>query len=205
MYGEPAQIPVTDDAPLDPVNSYGESKLMFERMLAWYATAHGLRHVSLRYFNACGAEEDGSHGECRRQESHLIPLALHVAAGKQAALDVYGTDWPTLDGTAIRDYVHVKDIAAAHIAAITGEPGLYVLGSGIGYSVRQVIDCAKSVTGKSIFTQNKPRREGDPTYLCAYPAKANKAFPGWHQHSLEDSLRSAWAWETSPNKYGNES
>jgi UDP-glucose 4-epimerase len=208
VYGDPASTPIDETATLAPVNPYGESKLAFERMLPAYATAHGLRWTSLRYFNAAGATE--RLGEEHHPETHLIPIVLQVALGQRAQVDVYGTDYPTPDGTCIRDYIHVADLASAHVLALDalraegGASGVYNLGNGLGHSVREVIEAARRVTGHSIPTQEAPRRPGDPPVLVASSARISREL-GWQpQHpDIEDIIRSAWQWhQRHPNGYG---
>src|SRR3954463_210137 len=170
-YGPPDRVPMTEDLPQRPINPYGESKLMFEKMLNWYHQIHGLEFVAFRYFNAAGASE--KFGEHHRIETHLIPNVLFVALGQATHCDIYGTDYPTHDGTCIRDYIHIVDLSQAHILALKpGQQGFYNLGNGAGYSVRQVIDTCEKVTGKKIKTVEKPRRPGDPPKLVASAGKA---------------------------------
>ncbi len=197
VYGEPRHIPITEDDPLDPTNAYGESKLMVERMLAWFHRIHGLRYASLRYFNAAGGTPD--RGETHHPETHLIPLVLQVALGKRKAISVYGTDYATKDGTCIRDYVHVDDLATAHLLALEGlreHPQLICnLGSGSGFSVREIIEVARKVTNHAIPILETPRRPGDPAVLVASSEKIKRVL-GWSaEHSnVEDIIRSAWEW-----------
>jgi UDP-glucose 4-epimerase len=200
VYGEPVRLPLEETHPLDPTNPYGETKLVFERALHWYRRAHGLRFISLRYFNAAGATE--RHGERHAPETHLIPLVLQAAAGLRPAVTVFGTDYPTPDGTCIRDYIHVSDLAAAHGLALealgTGrlEAEVYNLGcGGDGYSVRQVIEAARDVTGRAIPVEEGPRRPGDPARLVASSEKARREL-GWvpSQQDLRVIIQSAWAW-----------
>ena len=201
-YGPPDRVPMTEDLPQRPINPYGESKLMFERMLRWYHELHGLEFVAFRYFNAAGASQ--RFGEHHRIETHLIPNVLKVALGQAQQCEVYGTDYPTPDGTCIRDYIHIVDLAQAHILALRpGKQGFYNLGNGDGYSVRQVIQMCEQVTGRKIAAVEKPRRPGDPPKLVASAAKAiddlgwKPAFP-----TLEDIIRTAWTWHrTHPNGY----
>jgi len=194
IYGLPDQIPMTEDLPQRPINPYGESKLMFERMLAWYRTIHGLEFVAFRYFNAAGASEQ--FGEHHRVETHLIPNVLKVALGQAPDCQIYGTDYPTPDGTCIRDYIHVIDLAQAHILAMEpGRWGYYNLGNGDGYSVREVIHTCERLSGQSIPAVERPRRPGDPPRLVAAAAKAMGEL-GWKPRypKLEDMVSSAWAW-----------
>lgn len=193
-YGIPERVPMTEDLPQRPVNPYGESKLMFERMLRSYHDIHGLEFVALRYFNAAGASE--RFGEHHRVETHLIPNVLGVALGRAPHCEVYGTDYPTPDGTCIRDYIHVRDLAQAHILAMPpGKQGFYNLGNGEGYSVREVIQTCEKVAGMAIKTITKPRRPGDPPRLVASPEKAVRELDWKPAHPrLEDIVASAWKW-----------
>ena len=193
-YGPPDQVPMTEDLPQRPINPYGESKLMFERMLLWYRQLHGLEFVAFRYFNAAGASK--KLGEHHRTETHLIPNVLKVALGQASHCEIYGTDYPTSDGTCIRDYIHIIDLAQAHILALQpGKQGFYNLGNGDGYSVRQVIHTCEKVSGRSIPSVEKPRRPGDPPRLVASAAKAVREL-GWKPQfpKLEDIVSTAWAW-----------
>jgi UDP-glucose 4-epimerase len=195
-YGPPDRVPMTEDLPQRPINPYGESKLMFERMLHWYHELHGLEFVAFRYFNAAGAS--GKFGEHHRTETHLIPNVFKVALGQARQCEIYGTDYPTPDGTCIRDYIHIIDLAQAHILALApGKQGFYNLGNGDGYSVREVIRTCEKVTGKAIATVEKPRRAGDPPKLVASAAKAIGEL-GWKpKHpKLEDIVATAWAWHS---------
>ncbi len=205
VYGQPHSVPIGEDAPKTPTNAYGVSKLMFENMLTWYGRAYGLRYVSLRYFNAAGASE--FLGEDHGPETHLIPNVLNAAAQQQAWVDVYGTDYPTPDGSCVRDYVHVVDIAQAHVLALEKVEELsgraYNLGSGTGYSVLQVIAAASKVAGVDILTKTFPRRSGDPAVLTASIDRC-EADLGWQPGftQLEPILESAWRWRTRhPNGY----
>jgi UDP-glucose 4-epimerase len=202
VYGVPERVPITEDVPTRPVNPYGESKLMFEKMLQWYQTIHRLEFVAFRYFNVAGATE--RFGEHHRQETHLIPNVFRVALGQTSQCDVFGTDYPTPDGTCIRDYIHVVDLARAHILAMEpGRSGIYNLGNGEGYSVRQVIRACETVTGQSIRTVEKPPRPGDPPRLVARAEKAGKEL-GWipAHPKLEDIVTSAWRWhQRHPSGY----
>ena len=199
-YGEPEHIPILETDRTLPTNPYGETKLAMEKMFHWTANAHGLRYVSLRYFNACGADASGTIGEAHNPESHLIPLILQVPNGKREAISIYGTDYDTPDGTCIRDYIHVTDLAQAHILAVQylqngGESSIFNLGNGVGYSVREVIETARKVTGHPIPAVETPRRAGDPARLVASSEKA-KAVLGWKpvHVSLEEIIASAWNW-----------
>ena len=179
-YGEPEEVPILETAPTRPTNPYGASKLAIDHMITSYATAHGLAAVSLRYFNVAGAH--GRFGERHTVETHLIPIVLQVASGRRESVQVFGDDWPTPDGTCIRDYVHVDDLAAAHLLAVDkAEPGrhaVYNLGSGSGFSVKEVVDACRSVTGHPIPAVTAPRRDGDPAVLVASSAAVQAAF-GW--------------------------
>ena len=207
-YGEPENIPILEDDRTCPTNPYGETKLAMEKMMKWSANAYGLKYVSLRYFNACGAHKSAKIGEAHNPESHLIPLVLQVPNGKRESVSIYGTDYDTPDGTCIRDYIHVTDLAKAHILAVEylmkgGESNVFNLGNGVGYSVREVIETARKVTGHPIPAVEIPRRAGDPARLVASGEKA-KAILGWKPEitELEDIIRSAWAWHSShPNGY----
>jgi UDP-glucose 4-epimerase len=193
-YGPPDRVPMTEDLPQRPINPYGESKLMFERMLHWYQELHGLEFVAFRYFNAAGASE--KFGEHHRTETHLIPNVLKVPLGQAPHCEIFGTDYPTPDGTCIRDYIHIVDLAQAHILALKpGKKGFYNLGNGDGYSVRQVIQMCEQVTGTSIPALERPRRAGDPPKLVASAAKAIRDL-GWQPRfpKLEDIVATAWAW-----------
>ncbi len=201
-YGIPAAVPISEDAPTDPVNPYGRTKLVCERLLEEARRVDGLTYVALRYFNAAGASE--RFGEHHHPESHLIPNLLAAAAGRAPAIDVYGDDYPTPDGTCIRDYIHVLDIAEAHLAAFERNPpaAIYNLGCGLGHSVRQVIETAERVTGRRIPRRVLGRRPGDPPALVADNARARRDL-GWQpRRDLEEILRSAWQWaERHPRGY----
>ena len=207
-YGEPENIPILETDRTCPTNPYGETKLAMEKMFKWTAEAHGLRYVSLRYFNACGADESGEIGEAHTPESHLIPLILQVPNGKRETISIYGTDYDTPDGTCIRDYIHVTDLAQAHILAVQyinngGESDIFNLGNGVGYSVREVIETARKVTGHPIPATETSRRAGDPARLVASSEKA-KSVLGWKpvHDSLEEIIASAWNWHKNhPNGY----
>ncbi len=193
-YGYPERLPITEETPQRPVNPYGESKLMFEKTLGWYERLHGIKPVFLRYFNACGAT--AKFGEDHEPETHLIPNVIRVALGQQPAARVFGNDYKTPDGTCIRDYIHIVDLARAHILALEGEQtGPFNLGTGTGYSVREVIDVVRRVTGHAIPEEISPRRPGDPDMLVAGVGRA-KTVLGWTPtHSdLTTIVESAWAW-----------
>ena len=199
-YGVPERVPITESAPQRPVNPYGESKLMVERMLHWYGAAHGFTHAALRYFNAAGADPEGEIGEDHEPETHLIPLVLQAAMGQRARIEVLGTDYPTPDGTAIRDYIHVQDLAEAHVRAVQlllrGGLSITVnLGTGTGHSVREVIAAAERVTGRRVPRREAPRRFGDPPVLVADPSRARELL-GWTAtlSDLDTILKTAWAW-----------
>jgi UDP-glucose 4-epimerase len=203
--GQDAPIKETD--PIAPVNAYGATKLMVEQMLAWYKKIHGLRYGVLRYFNACGAT--GELGEDHQPESHLIPLVLQVALGKREKVRIYGTDYPTRDGTCIRDYIHVADLASAHLLALDAlaehEALTCNLGNGAGYSVREVISAAREVTGHAIPAEETPRRPGDAAILVADATRARELL-GWQPKipDLKHIMQSAWDWRSShPNGYGD--
>ncbi len=196
LYGEQKQMPISEDAPAQPTNPYGASKLVVEQMLPWLAQAHGLICTSLRYFNAAGASE--RYGEDHRPEAHLIPLVL-AAALENRPVDIFGTDYPTPDGTCIRDYIHVIDLAQAHIQALTrSEPGLriYNLGNGQGYSVRQVVESARRITGLPLPTRKGPRRPGDQAITIASSQRIRREL-GWQPRypDLDTIIESAWRWK----------
>jgi UDP-glucose 4-epimerase len=203
VYGSPARLPMTEDLPLQPVNPYGESKRMFERVLEWYQELHGVEFVAFRYFNAAGASE--RLGEHHRIETHLIPNVLKVALGQAQHCEIYGTDYPTPDGTCIRDYIHVRDLAEAHLLALApGKRGYFNLGNGEGYSVRQVITACEKVSGRSITALERPRRAGDPPRLVASAERAARELQ-WQPKfpELETIVESAWRWHrTHPRGYG---
>lgn len=206
VYGTPDAVPIPESAPLRPESVYGESKLMIERTLKWLAHTTDFGFAALRYFNAAGASDE--RGEDHRPESHLIPLVLQVAAGVRDKIAVFGDDYPTPDGTAIRDYVHVLDLADAHVLALEAlqprDARVYNLGSGRGYSVREVIDVCRRVTGAEIAAEDAPRRAGDPPVLVADSALA-RAELGWspQREDLEAMVASAWAWrQAHPEGYG---
>ena len=197
VYGEPQIVPIPEDHPLAPTNAYGESKLIVEQMLTWFHRAHGFRYASLRYFNAAGATS--ARGEAHRSESHLIPLVLQVPLGQREFISVFGSDYPTKDGTCVRDYIHIDDLASAHVLALQGlesqEKLVCNLGSGSGFTVREIIDIARHVTGHPIPVREMSRRAGDPAVLIASSEKAQRLL-GWKpQHSnVESIVQSAWEW-----------
>jgi UDP-glucose 4-epimerase len=204
-YGAPENIPIAEDEPTAPVNSYGASKLAVDLMIRDECEAHGLAAASLRYFNVAGAS--GELGEDHEPETHLIPLVLRAAAGAREHVNVFGTDYPTRDGTAVRDYIHVEDLGAAHLLALDAlEPGTHRilnLGTGHGYTVREVIDAARRVTGRAIAVREEGRRPGDPPELVAANARAREVL-GWEpQRGLEAMIGDAWAWhQAHPHGYG---
>ncbi|HEV7996690.1 MAG TPA: UDP-glucose 4-epimerase GalE [Stellaceae bacterium] len=205
-YGIPDRVPIGESAPQRPVNPYGETKLAIERALHWYGAAYGLRSAALRYFNAAGADPECEIGECHEPETHLVPLVLQAALGQRPQIEVYGTDYPTPDGTAIRDYVHVHDLAIAHLRALEhlreGGASIAVnLGTGSGHSVREVIAAAEAVSGRKIAARAAPRRSGDPAALVADPGLAAEIF-GWRaRHSdLDTIIRTALAWHTRASR-----
>ena len=203
-YGIPETMPITEETPQRPVNPYGESKLAFEKALRWYDEAYGLKYASMRYFNAAGASE--RFGEDHRHETHIIPLALRVAMGKSTHISIFGEDYPTPDGTCIRDYIHVIDLAEAHILAlkvIEERSRIYNLGYSNGYSVAEVIEMARQVTGCKIPTERGPRRAGDPPVLIANSDKATLEL-GWmpQNRELDKIIESAWLWhQAHPEGY----
>ena len=202
IFGPPERVPIDETAPTRPINPYGESKLAFEKTLRWYGQIHGLRFVSLRYFNAAGASAE--FGEDHRLETHLIPNVLKVALGEKPHVEIFGTDYDTPDGTCIRDYIHILDLARAHILALqTEQSGFYNLGTGGGSSVREVIDCCRKITGRKIDIVEKPRRPGDPPRLIASSEKIKREL-GWRPQfqSLDAIIESAWKWhEKFPRGY----
>ncbi|MBO9604312.1 MAG: UDP-glucose 4-epimerase GalE [Paenibacillaceae bacterium] len=199
-YGEPERVPIREEDRTLPTNAYGETKLAMEKMMRWFDTAHGVKYVSLRYFNAAGAHESGTIGEDHSPETHLVPLILQVPLGKRSHISVYGDDYPTEDGTCIRDYLHVSDLADAHLLALKrlregGDSAVYNLGSGKGFSVKAMIEVARSVTGHPIPAVVEGRRAGDPAVLIASSEKA-RAELGWvpKRDSLEAIISTAWQW-----------
>jgi len=193
-FGPPDRVPITEDTFQRPINPYGESKLMVEKILQWYQRIYGLEFIAFRYFNAAGATRN--FGEAHRTETHLIPNVLKVALGQSSHCEIYGTDYPTPDGTCIRDYIHIVDLAQAHMLGLQpGKTGFYNLGNGDGYSVRQVIQTCEKITGKKIPAVEKPRRPGDPPRLVAAAAKAINEL-GWKPKfpKLEDIVATAWTW-----------
>jgi UDP-glucose 4-epimerase len=203
-FGVPKAVPITEDMPQAPINPYGESKLMVERILAWYEKLFGIRYVCLRYFNAAGASE--RFGEHHRQETHLIPNVLKVALGQTPAVEIYGTQYPTPDGTCVRDYVHIIDLAQAHRLALGAtQSNAFNLGSGHGYSVKEIVEMARNVSGRTIEAVERPNRPGDPPKLVADSMKIRKVL-GWKPRfdSIEPILESAWRWHLAhPNGYND--
>jgi UDP-glucose 4-epimerase len=204
IFGPPERVPIDETMPARPINPYGESKLAFEKILRWYDEIHGLKFVSLRYFNAAGASE--KFGEDHRVETHLIPNVLKVALGERAHVEIFGTDYETPDGTCVRDYIHIIDLAQAHILALGAtQSAFYNLGTGGGSSVREVIDACRKVTGRHIEVVEKPRRPGDPPRLIASSAKIKREL-GWQPQfqNLDAIIESAWKWHQKfPRGYGD--
>ncbi len=207
-YGEPEKVPILETDRTEPTNTYGETKLSMEKMFKWVGKAHGLRYVSLRYFNACGAHISGQIGEDHNPESHLIPLILQVPNGKREYISIFGDDYDTKDGTCVRDYIHVTDLAQAHILAVKylqsgNESNIFNLGNGVGFTVKEVIDTARKVTSHPIPAKITPRRAGDPAQLIASSEKA-KEILGWtpEHNSLEEIISTAWNWHKNhPNGF----
>jgi len=205
LFGNPERTPIEEDDALRPTNAYGESKLLVERMLAWFHQIHGLRYASLRYFNAAGAARSDK-GEAHHPETHLIPRILHVALGRAECVNIFGTDYPTADGTCVRDYIHVSDLARAHLLALdalmardgSGRPLIFNLGNGQGFSVREVVQAARKVTGHAIPVIESARRAGDPAVLIASSEKIRREL-GWQPRfaDLQSILESAWQWHNS--------
>jgi UDP-glucose 4-epimerase len=208
-YGEPESLPILETDRTEPTNTYGETKLSMEKMFKWTGLAHGLRYVSLRYFNACGAHVSGMIGEAHKPETHLIPLILQVPNGQREYVSIYGDDYDTKDGSCIRDYIHVTDLAQAHILAMDylmkgNESNIFNLGNGVGFTVKEVIDAARRVTKHPIDARVTQRRAGDPAVLVASSDKARTVL-GWKpEHAeLEEIIESAWKWHKAhPDGYG---
>lgn len=203
VYGDPLEVPIPEGHRLQPVSPYGDSKLMMERAIGWYGQAYGIRSAVLRYFNAAGADPDGQLGENHEPETHLIPLAIRAAMGKGPELHLFGTDYPSVDGTAVRDYVHVSDLAAAHVLAVRylqqgGESTICNLGTGTGITVRQVIDAVEQVSGRKVPVKLSPRREGDAPELVAEASRA-RTLLGWTpvRSDLRSIVESAYRWHVS--------
>jgi UDP-glucose 4-epimerase len=210
VYGEPERVPIVETDKTEPTNAYGETKLAMERMIRWFDVAHGIESVSLRYFNAAGAHESGRIGEDHSPETHLVPIVLQAALGKRPHVAIFGDDYPTPDGTCIRDYIHVSDLADAHLLAVDrlrrGEGGaVYNLGTGRGWSVREIIEQARRETGRDIPVVAQPRRAGDPAVLVASSERAKREL-GWNprRSDIGTIIRTAWAWHTAhPDGYGD--
>ena len=208
VYGEPKRVPIREDDETNPTNAYGETKLTMEKMMKWVSRASGVRYVSLRYFNAAGALPDGSIGEDHKTETHLIPLILQVPTGRRDHITVYGDDYPTPDGTCLRDYIHVVDLADAHMRALDylrrgGESDIFNLGSGSGFSVKEMIAAAEKATGKAIAVEIGARRAGDPAQLIASSEKARTVL-GWQPQftDVEEVIGTAWRWHAAhPHGY----
>jgi UDP-glucose 4-epimerase len=210
VYGTPEHVPIDEDHPLRPESPYGESKVLVERMLPWFERAHGMTAVSLRYFNAAGASSDGSIGEDFSLTTNLVPLVMKAALGRSGPLQVFGTDYPTRDGTCVRDYVHVEDLAEAHVLALEhlqrrGASAVLNLGTGVGATVGEVLDAARRASGVDIPAVNRPRRPGDPAVLVAGTTRARELL-GWEPaRRLDDIVASAWAWHSEhPDGYRQE-
>ena len=207
-YGEPERVPILETDKTVPTNCYGQTKLAMEHMMSWVSKAHGLKYVALRYFNACGARPSGKIGEAHDPETHLIPLILQVPNGQREKISVFGDDYPTKDGTCIRDYIHVTDLAQAHILALDyllkgGDNNVFNLGNGVGFTVNEVIEVARAVTGHPIPAQVAPRRAGDPAQLIASSQKAVEVL-GWQPryNDLSTIVSSAWNWHKNhPHGY----
>ncbi|GIP57426.1 UDP-glucose 4-epimerase GalE [Paenibacillus sp. FSL W8-0186] len=202
-YGEPEKVPIEESDLTQPTNVYGETKLMMERMIDWFDKVLGIKYVSLRYFNAAGAHDSGRIGEDHRPESHLIPLILQTALGQRPSISVFGDDYNTPDGTCVRDYIHVSDLADAHLLAVEhliagGESNIFNLGNGQGFSVKEVIEQVREVTGRDFEVVMSPRRAGDPGVLIASSDKARSVLK-WQptRSSLDNIIRSAWAWHSA--------
>lgn len=209
-YGEPERVPITEDAPLHPTNVYGRTKLMIEQTLRDYCMVYDMNYVALRYFNAAGADPEGLIGEDHHPETHLIPIILQAAQGKRESISIFGTDYPTPDGTCIRDYIHVNDLASAHILAMEylakgGQSKAFNLGTGNGFSVKEIVDAAKKVTGVDFKVVIGPRRVGDPGRLVASSDLIKKTL-GWEPiySDVENIIKDAWNWHVNhPNGYGD--
>ena len=209
IYGEPGRVPIAEDIPKEPVNPYGFTKLAIEKALEHYAAAYGFGYAALRYFNACGADREGRLGEDHDPETHAIPLALEVASGKRECFRIFGEDYPTEDGTCVRDYVHVEDLGDAHLRALerieAGQGLCLNLGTGRGFSVREVIESCRRVSGREIRVKSAPRRPGDPPVLVAAGDRARSALDWTPRYTdLDAMVETAWRWHSShPNGYGS--
>lgn len=197
VYGESLSERILEEHPLNPTNAYGETKLMMEKMLKWFGAPHGINYVALRYFNAAGAHPSGEIGEAHDPETHIIPIVLQAALGKRDEISIFGTDYPTADGTCVRDYIHVVDLAEAHYKALCylsggGESVSINLGGGAGYSVRDIVETVEKVTGRCVPVVSKPRRSGDPAVLVADAGKAEKLLGFKPSRGIEDMIRDAW-------------
>ncbi len=207
-YGEPERVPILESDPTNPTSCYGETKLAMERMMGWVSQAHGLKYVALRYFNACGAHPSGHIGEAHSPETHLVPVILQVPNDQRNSVSIFGDDYPTKDGTCVRDYIHVTDLSAAHVLALDyllggGKSDVFNLGNGVGFTVNEVIETARSVTGHPIPAEISPRRAGDPAQLVASSEKA-KNILGWRPQyeNLDTIISTAWTWHKNhPNGY----
>ncbi len=206
VYGEPKRQPIEESDPTEPTNPYGETKLAIEHLLRWCDGAYGIHYVALRYFNAAGSNPEARIGESHDPETHLIPMIMETALGQTDYIGIYGDDYPTADGTCVRDYIHVQDLAEAHLAALEylrngGASDAFNLGSGTGYSVREIIDATRRVTGREIPEVIEPRRPGDPSVLIASNVKAARVL-GWKpQRGLDQIISDAWAWHSGGGKY----
>ena len=201
-YGEPEKQPIEETDRTDPTNPYGASKLAIEGMLKWCDAAHGIKYAALRYFNAAGSNTEAGIGEDHSPESHLIPLVMKTALGQRSHIGIFGDDYPTADGTCVRDYIHVRDLVQAHLLALEhldrgGDSGVFNLGSGTGFSVKEIVDTARRITGRDIPAKIEPRRAGDPSVLIASNEKAARVL-GWKPtRGLDDIIADAWAWHSS--------
>ena len=208
VYGEPQKLPILETDSTNPTNTYGESKLAMENMIKWVSKIHGIKFVALRYFNACGASPDGKIGEDHKPETHIMPLVIQTALGQRDSVSILGTVYPTNDGTCVRDYIHVTDLACAHVLALEylnkgGESDVFNLGNGNGYSVKEIIDTVKKVSGRNFTVKIEPPRPGDPARLVASSEKAEKIL-GWVPHfkNLDEIIKTAWNWHKNhPNGY----
>lgn len=208
VYGEPETLPIVETDYTNPTNTYGESKLSMEKMIKWVSKIHGLKYVALRYFNACGAHPDCTIGEDHKPETHIMPLVIQTALGQRDSVSILGTDYTTKDGTCVRDYIHVVDLARAHVLALEylnkgNDSDVFNLGNGSGYSVKEIIDSVKRVSDKDFAVKTEPRRPGDPARLVASAEKAKRIL-GWEPEfkDLDEIIKTAWAWHKNhPNGY----